>query len=57
MERICRFIDECHTEIGGSLYHICEFAERMEKNGMTYEPKTTKPPVTQKTPKHKEYER
>ncbi len=57
MERSCRFIDECHTEIGGNLYHICEFAERMEKNGATYEPKLAEPSVTQKVPKHKEYER
>ena len=39
MERTCRFIDEYHTEIGGNLYHICEFAERMAHNGATYEPK------------------
>ena len=29
----CRYIDECHVEIGNSwssLYHICQFAERME---------------------------
>ncbi len=26
----CRYIDEYHTEIGNNLYHICEFAERME---------------------------
>ena len=29
----CRFIDEYHTEVGSNLYHICEFAERMQKNG------------------------
>lgn len=39
----CRYIDEYHTEIGRSLYHICEFAERMEQNGNTVEPLT--PPV------------
>lgn len=37
-EHTCRFIDECHTEIGPSLYHICQFAEIMERNGSTYEP-------------------
>ncbi len=36
-ERVCRFIDECHSEIGSNLYHICEFAERMQQNGATYE--------------------
>lgn len=35
---ICRFIDETHTEVGRSLYHICEFAEIMQRNGSTYEP-------------------
>ena len=35
----CRYIDEYHTEVGGHLYHICEFTERMEQNGAVYEPK------------------
>ena len=34
----CRFIDEYHTEVGSNLYHICEFAERMEYGGHTCEP-------------------
>lgn len=38
-ERACRFIDEYHTEVGSNLYHICEFAEFMERNGAKYEPK------------------
>ena len=38
-EYACRYIDEYHTEVGGHLYHICEFAERMEQNGAVYEPK------------------
>lgn len=25
------------------MYHICEFAERMEQNGAVYEPKAEKP--------------
>ena len=37
-ERVCRFIDEYHTDIGGHHYHICEFAERMEQIGARYEP-------------------
>ena len=28
-----RYIDDCHVEIGGSLYHVCEFAERLERSG------------------------
>ena len=32
-EKICRYIDSTHVEVGSgplNLYHICEFAERME---------------------------
>lgn len=56
MERSCRFIDEYHTEVGNDLYHICEFAERMEKNGASYEPKQAEPQPA-KAPKKKDYER
>lgn len=35
----CRYIDSSHVEVGGSLYHICEFAEHMERSGSTYTPK------------------
>lgn len=38
---ICRYIDEAHLEVGNSLYHICEFAERMERSGSIYTPKET----------------
>lgn len=38
-ERTCRYIDEYHTEVGSQLYHICQFAELMHKNGAAYEPK------------------
>lgn len=37
----CRFIDPYHLEVGSgafNLYHICEFAERMEQNGSTIQP-------------------
>lgn len=37
-DRVCRLIDEYHTEIGGWCYHICEFAERMEQNSAKYAP-------------------
>lgn len=56
-EKSCRYIDEYHTEIGSNLYHICEFAERMGKNGHTYEPKPEEPPQAAKAPKKKAYER
>lgn len=36
---ICRYIDEAHLEVGNNLYHICEFAGRMERSGSTYQPK------------------
>ena len=36
--RTCRFIDETHLEVDNYLYHICEFAERMERNGNTVIP-------------------
>lgn len=39
----CRYIDEAHLEVGDNLYHICEFAERMERSGNTYQPK--EPPL------------
>ncbi len=39
----CRYIDEAHVEVGHNLYHICEFAERMERSGTTYAPK--EPPL------------
>ena len=32
-DRVCRYIDECHVEIGTGLYHIHEVAQRLEKNG------------------------
>ena len=56
-EKSCRYIDEYHTEIGSNLYHICEFAERMGKNGHTYELKPEEPPQAAKAPKKKAYER
>lgn len=36
--RACKYIDECHTQVGNYLYHICEFAEKMENIGARYEP-------------------
>ena len=54
-EKVCRYIDEYHVEIGNSscnLYHICEFAERMENNRAKVEP-IDKMPEPQKKPKQK----
>ena len=35
---VCRYIDPYHVEIHNDLYHICEFAERMEHIGAAYKP-------------------
>lgn len=40
--RPCKFLDEYHVQVGSNVFHICEFAERMERNGTTYAPE--KPP-------------
>lgn len=37
-ERQCKALDECHMEISGQCWHICQFAERMEENGTKYAP-------------------
>ena len=34
----CKFIDEYHTQIGNNVFHICQFAEMMERNGSTVIP-------------------
>ena len=36
--RPCKYLDDYHVRIGGNVYHICEFAEKMESNGTTYAP-------------------
>ena len=48
----------CMNLCGKDVYytHLCEFAERMQKNGETYEPKPAEQ-TPQKTPKHKDLER
>ncbi len=36
LDRVCRYIDDCHVEMGtgwDNLYHICQFAELMKRNG------------------------
>lgn len=38
IDRTCRYIDEYHLEVGNSLYHICQLAELMERNGSTIIP-------------------
>lgn len=36
--RKCTYLDECHTQIGSNVFHICQFAEICERNGTKYEP-------------------
>lgn len=36
--RKCVFMDECHTSFNGYTYHICQFAEMMERSGNKYAP-------------------
>lgn len=38
IDRKCKYVDECHTQIGYDVFHIKQFAEIMERNGNTYEP-------------------
>ena len=37
-EKSCRYIDDYHFELGDSLFHICEFAELMERQENTVVP-------------------
>ena len=57
LDRVCRYIDEYHTEIGTNLNHICEFAERMECVGNTYAPKNEEDKPKILTHKQKDFER
>lgn len=38
----CSFIDEYHTRIGNNVFHICQFAEVMERVGANYQ---AEPPI------------
>ena len=38
-DRKCTYLDDYHTQIGFNKFHICEFAEIMERGGSTYRPK------------------
>lgn len=41
--RPCKFLDEYHTQVGHNVYHICQFAELMERNGTSYAPEKPMP--------------
>ena len=36
--KTCKYIDDYHTKIGSELFHICQFAEMMERVGAKYYP-------------------
>ena len=38
LTRRCRYHGECHVDVGTEAFHICEFAEKMERAGNKYEP-------------------
>lgn len=38
IDRVCRYIDDCHLEVGNGLYHICEFAQQIEHCNSTVIP-------------------
>ena len=46
LDRMARFVDDCHAEIGGSFYHIREFAEWMENSGSQVIPMRSNLPET-----------
>lgn len=46
-EYACSYIDEHHTEIGRNLFHICEFAELLERCNSTCEPVKAEPEAKQ----------
>lgn len=39
---LCTYIDDYHAKIGSNTYHICEFAEIMERSGSIYAPEHPK---------------
>lgn len=41
--RACEYLDDTHFQASGNVFHICQFAERMEENGAVYAPEIVKP--------------
>ena len=35
ISKVCLYIDENHTMVGSSVFHIREFAEYLDRNGLT----------------------
>lgn len=38
--KTCKYVDDYHTKIGNEIFHICQFAEMMERVGAKYAPET-----------------
>lgn len=36
--RACKYLNESHVQVGNNIFHICEFAGIMERNGTSYVP-------------------
>ncbi|WP_395815267.1 LPD16 domain-containing protein [Clostridium sp. C45] len=36
--KACKYVDDYHTKVGNELFHICQFAEMMERVGAKYTP-------------------
>lgn len=43
----CKYIDDYHTEIGSNVFHICEFAEFIERNGIECYPAEREERITE----------
>jgi hypothetical protein len=41
--RPCQYLDDTHFEGGGNVFHICQYAEIMERDGAVYAPEIVKP--------------
>lgn len=48
-DRVCRYIDDYHLEVGDCAYHICEYAERMESSRSKVIPLGKTLPITNDT--------
>lgn len=52
----CRYIDPTHVQVDRNLYHICEFAERIEAAGIKVEPLNSNSTVSKPTSRRKSRE-
>ena len=50
----CKYMDEYHLKAGKEVFHICQFAEIMERNGATCAPEKPSPRGKKRTTPKKE---